>query len=158
MRRPSLITLLICAYCVLCSLDLVETWLSSSSIPVGAGAFVLWLSPVAVFWCSRMEGSPPEVPDRPILLGLALFFSFIGGVGSLRVLSHAGLALAVGSLMPASGAHLLWLSSSPAWMPALDWLGGRFFVEYTTVARILLASLTSLYLVRTIQHVSRGSS
>ncbi|VFU17354.1 hypothetical protein SCFA_660036 [anaerobic digester metagenome] len=25
MRRPSLITLLICAYCILCSLDLAET-------------------------------------------------------------------------------------------------------------------------------------
>ena len=157
MKRPSLITLLICVYSILCSLDLAETWLSSSSIPAGAAAFALWLSPVAIFWF-RQTKSHPEVPDRPVLMGFALLLSFFGGVGSLHVLGHTGLALAIGSLLPPSGAHLLWLASSLAWMPALDWLGGRFFVEYTTIARILTVSLASLYLTRTIQHFPRGNS
>lgn len=150
MKRPRIITLFICIYCILNASDLIDTWVLLYKDPTGPIALALWVSPVIFFWY-RQQTSPWQIDDRPLLLGIALFFSFNGMLGSLRVLGHAGLACAFAALIPPVPGFMLWLAASISWMPALDWFGGRFFPEYVTPARIVLASLPSWYLVRYIQ-------
>lgn len=157
MKRPQLISILICIYCILNSLNLAETWMSAAREIAGPMALGLWSSPVIFFWYIQQK-TPRPTKERPLLLGLALFFSFTGMLGSLRILGHIGLACALGALLPNLPVHLFWLAASISWMPALDWFGGRFFPEYVTVVRILLATIPSWYFVRSVQRVSRNQS
>ncbi len=152
MKRPQLISILICIYCILTSLDLIETWVSTKDIS-GPVALGLWISPVAFFWYMQQKALF-RLKESPLLLGLALFSSFNGMLGSLRVLGHLGIACAFGAILPPMPIRILWLAASVSWMPAFDWFGGRFFSEYVTVARILLATVPSWYFVRSIQKTS----
>ncbi len=154
-QRPQIVTVLICIYCVLNASDLVSTWVYSSRGLTGAFALALWASPVAVFWYRQWK-APRPWEDRPFLLGLALLCTFQGILGSLHVLGHIGLALALASLIPPCPVHPVWLASSLSWMPALDWFGGRFFPDYVSVVRILTAALPAWVLIRSMQNVSRS--
>lgn len=157
MKRPRLISILICIYCILNSFNLAETWMSSSRELAGPMALSLWASPVIFFWYMQQK-TPQGMKERPFLLGLALFCSFNGMLGSLRILGHIGLACALGALVPNLPVHLFWLAASLSWMPALDWFGGRFFPEYVTAFRIVLAAVPSWYFVRSIQRLPREQS
>ncbi len=154
MKRPYLITLLILIYCMINAADLIPTWVVSATDALGAAALLLWSSPVLVFWGLHFS-SPGEIRERPVILGLALLSSFAGMLGSLHVLGHAGLALALGALLPRMAFHTVWLACAIAWMPAFDWLGGRFFPDYVSLVRIVLATLPSWFLIRSIQRPSR---
>ena len=111
MNRPPLITLLICIYCILNSINLIETWQFSQKDRFGIVALIFWITPVFLFWIrqSKLEGT---VKDRPVLLGIALLCSFNGMVGSLHVLEHIGLACAFGALVPPLGINMVWIASS----------------------------------------------
>ena len=148
--RPPAIAIVICIYCMVNSLDLIVTWMHPSQSSFGAAALVIWVSPVILYWSLRIRAEE-KTEVRPVLLGLGLLLSFNGMVGSLHVLEHMGLACAIASLVPAYPMNLVWLASSLSWMPAFDWLGGRFFPEYIVIARILTAALPACSMVRFIQ-------
>ena len=149
-NRPPAIAIAICIYCIMNSFDLVVTWMHPSQARLGAAALIIWVTPVILYWSLRTKFNE-KLKGRPILLGLALLLSFNGMVGSLNVLEHVGLACAIGALLPPFPMNLVWLASSLSWMPAFDWLGGRFFPEYIIIARILTAALPACYMAHSIQ-------
>lgn len=152
-QKPHLITILICIYCVLNSLNLVETWINSRADRIGALAFILWITPVILFWIRQFK-QDNLIKDRPILLAIGLFCSFNGMAGSLHVLEHIGLAFTISALLPSSRLHPVWLASSIAWLPAFSWIGGRFFPEYLTIARIVIATLPASFIVHSVQRLA----
>jgi len=132
------------------SLDLIVTWMHPSQARLGAVALIIWVTPVVFYWSLRNRFNE-KTKDRPILLGLGLLLSFNGMLGSLNVLEHIGLACAIGALLPPFPMNLVWLASSLSWMPAFDWLGGRFFPEYIIAARILISAIPACYMAHSIQ-------
>lgn len=157
MKKPQLISLLICAYCLLNAADLLETWSRSHRSLMGALALALWCSPIGVFWLLQAR-RPLATRERPVLLCLAMALSFLGKAGSLRVLEHAGLAFALSALLPPLALHPVWLASSLSWMPFLDWLGGRFFPGYLTIVRVAMAAVPALFLIRSVRRNSGGGA
>ncbi|MBN2297286.1 MAG: hypothetical protein JXM72_01760 [Deltaproteobacteria bacterium] len=149
-NRPPAIAIVICIYCIVNSLDLIVTWMHPSQSSLGAAALIIWVTPVILYWFFRTS-SEEKTRDRPVLLGLGLLLSFNGMVGSLNVLEHMGLACAIGALLPPYPMNIVWLASSLSWMPAFDWLGGRFFPDYIIVARLLTAALPACYMAHSIQ-------
>jgi hypothetical protein len=157
MKLPHLISLLICSYCIMNATDLFEPWTNSWGLSPDALAFAMWVSPVLIFWC-RPRSSVGDAEETPVALGAALFLSFFGSVGSLRVFCHAGLALSFAALLPAMRVHLAWLASSCSWMPVFDWVCGRFFPGWAPTAKILASSLPALYLTWAIGRGKRGGA
>lgn len=156
MKSPHLISVCICAYCMINAGDLFGPWIQSRGMSTDAIAFVLWSSPVVSFWFSR-KPLPIAAEESPAALGLSLMLSFFGVAGSLRVLTHLGFALSLFALLPFTPFHLVWLASSCSWMPVFDWLGGRLFPAHVTELKLAAAALPSLYLVARIGLLRRRS-
>jgi hypothetical protein len=117
-------------------------------------ALLIWSIPVVLILMGRL--SPPEAsPARPLLLGMGLLSSLLGSLGSLNVLQHIGLAMALGALLPWSWCNLPWLIAAISWMPALGWLGSRYFAGYVLPARFFLAALASGWVIYQIHRAGR---
>jgi hypothetical protein len=155
MKLPRLISVLICFYCIMNASELFEPWAKSWGLSPDCLAFAMWLTPVFVFWC-RPRAAIGDAEENPGVLGAALFLSFFGTVGSLRVFCHAGLALSFSALLPAMPVHFAWLASSCSWMPVFDWVCGRFLPGWAPAAKLLASSLPALYLTWAISRGKRG--
>jgi hypothetical protein len=151
-KRPHLISILICIYCMTNAADLFEPWMEPQGWSAEAIAFSLWSAPLVSFWGCGMAWAG----ENPPCLGLSLFLSFYGAAVSLRTFCHLGFALSLAAMLPAMPIHLAWVLSSCSWMPAFDWLGCRFFPGCTTETKIIVASLPALYLVWHLRRMSRG--
>lgn len=116
---PTWIELAVLAYCGWQARDL--DWMSTPAVRWGGLAFVLWCLPV--LWNQTLAIRSEQVKGytMPLLL-LAVICSLVGSLGSLRVLTHVGLALALAGILPFSAAQLIWLATAVAWMPAFGWL------------------------------------
>lgn len=138
-RRPSIIGIVICFYCAWQSCELVQSWMRSPYDRFGWIAFLIWFTPVIFFWLRQKQLPDPPPQGRPVYLGLGILSVFIGSIGSLHVLEHMGLAIAIVGLMPFSRLEPIWIFSALSWMPAFGWLSGRFFPECAHLARFILA-------------------
>jgi len=147
-RRPPTVGIAICAYCAWQSASLVQPWISSPYDRFGWVAFMIWCTPVLLYWLFLTDTCLLRPPERPLLLGFGLLFSVQGMISSFNVFQHMGLALAVAGMMPHSRAHLLWLSSSLTWMPVFGWLGGRHFPEFIHLGRFLLVTIPTVWMVQ----------
>jgi hypothetical protein len=135
---------------------LFEAWVPSKGMSIDAILFALWSFPVVSFW-SRRRMLSERFADRPLMLGCALFLSFFGAAGSLRVLSHLGLALSLGALLPLMPFHPVWLMSSLSWMPVFDWFGSRFFPGGLLAAKAIMGVLPAFCLLHSIRRMERGT-
>ena len=153
-NRPPLVGIAICVYCMWQSINLLYAWTCSPYDRFGWVSFLIWCAPVFLFW-TRQSKICHISPARPIFLALGLFFAFHGLAGSIHVLQHIGLALAVAGLMPSVRLSLLWLFSSLSWMPALGWLSGRFFPDYVQVVRFSMVIFPAFWMVYNIYHTPR---
>jgi len=120
------------------SRDLLWAWQHSTYDRYGWLAMLIWCTPLLIFWI-RPSGVTGRENARTVLLGFGLFFSFLGVLGSLNVLQHIGLAFAGAGLASFSWMHAVWLCSALSWMPALGWLGSRFFSNHILTVRLLIS-------------------
>jgi hypothetical protein len=126
-------------------------WSGSNLIFLGAFTwllFVIWILPLLCYWTFIKKKD--DRPFNPIILGIALFCSFLGNLGELHVLQYLGLALSLGAFIPWSFFNLIWLASSFFWMPASSWIASHFalhYLAYVPFFRLGIVLIISLVLV-----------
>ena len=154
-HRPPAVAIAICVYCAFEASHLLHAWFNSPYDYFGWVAFGIWITPVFQYLFSN-SGNNGRRPERPLLLGLGLFLSVQGMIGSFNVFQHMGLAFAVAGLMPPLRAHALWLGSAISWMPVFGWLGGRHFPELIHLYRFLLVAVPTAWMVYDIRREMGG--
>jgi hypothetical protein len=156
MKRPRLVSLLICAYCAVNAADLVWPWMRSGGWSLDSLAFTLWTSPLFAFWSLR-NASPVAFGESPLSLGVSILLSFFGSAASLAVFRHLGFALSLSALLPARPLLGAWLVASFSWIPGFEGLWAGVFPGCATGVKLAAASLTSLYLTFRIVFRGRGA-
>ncbi len=130
------VQLAICLYCGWNAVTLLNE--NSSFDRYDWLIMIIWLLPL--LFRQRIAKNGKAFKKTPLLyIGAGLLCSFIGVIGSLNVLKHVGLALAVASWMPFSWVQIVWLLSAISWTPALGWIGTRLFLDYILLVRVLLS-------------------
>ena len=130
---PSPVALAICAYCAWQSRDLVGAWKGAPFERLAWLALAIWCVPI--LW---RRAHSRETGESSILLVLGVVCALLGTLGSINAIKYLGLALALAGLLPWAWAHILWIASSVAWMPAFGWLVGRHCPDWVLVARLLV--------------------
>ncbi|KZK73920.1 hypothetical protein EKD00_08630 [Chlorobium phaeovibrioides] len=130
--------LAITLWCIWQARDLLAAWEHSGYDQYGWIALLVWCLPVFMSGTSALLGAGSRQYGTAMLTA-ALLLALLGQAGSLHILQHAGLALALASWIPFSPHQLLWLLSSISWMPAFGWIGSRLFFGHILPARLLLA-------------------
>lgn len=145
--HPQPVAIAICIYCGLQALGLVYAWKNSPYDRMGGVAFGIWCIPIFWYWLKQagMEASPQT--GKPLFLGLGLFLSYNGSMGSMHILEHLGLVFALGGIMPTKPIVFLWMAAAITWMPVFGWLSGRLFAAYSDVVRfsILFFPVSGLF-------------
>jgi hypothetical protein len=122
-------------YCGYRSLDLASAWMRSPYDALGWLAALVWAVPVLVA-CVRAGLGHGTLWASALALLLTLF----GSAGSLRVLHHAGLAVAAAALLPLTPRSAVWLGCSLSWMPVFGWLGKDLDPVAVAVLRLALSA------------------
>lgn len=143
---PSLIEIAILAYCAIMAADLPHSWVSTPSVRYAWIAFAIWIVPWIWYVANKIRANK-EKGSTPILLGIAVAVSLVGTIGSLHVLNHFGLALALAGMLPFSWPQLVWLGSFISWIPALGWLTKLLAPLEQFVLQIAIAAFGSLWLL-----------
>lgn len=138
-------------YGVVGALDLLKAWSHSPIERFGWVALLVWVAPVV--WLRRRTGGGS--PGRPAMLGAAVALGFVGAVGSLNVLQHAGLAVAVMSVTPVRGICWVWLVAAVSWTPLLGWALKGLPVAVIPAVRLLVALMGAVALMRRAKEGSR---
>lgn len=126
------------------SSDLFRSWLMAPYERYAWIVFLIWLLPIfcylvlALFTKQKFFFTSVWIPTMALLLTL------LGSIGSINTLCYAGLAFALGSLMPWQTSLLFWLFCSISWMPLFGWIGSHYLETYTLAIRIFLASLGTI--------------
>ncbi|WP_165498794.1 hypothetical protein [Chlorobium sp. N1] len=122
--------------------DLLGAWQHSGYDRYGWLVLLVWCAPLFIF---RLSGKPQNIAESQDMrmLPIALLLTLAGQIGSLHILQHAGLAVALASWLPFSPLQLLWTLSALTWMPAYGWIGSRLFYEHILTARMLPAVMIS---------------
>jgi len=145
-QKPPAVGISILLYCCWQASDLIGAWRFSALDRFGWLVFLIWCTPFVLYF-KRQSENGKETGINAMLLGFGLFFSVLGQLGSLNVLQHIGLALAIAGLMPfrmkSSRMWIFWLCASISWMPLLGWIGSRIFIEYVFSFRFLLSTFAS---------------
>ena len=90
--------------------NLFVTWGAAPMEAMGWVAFVIWLLPLFLLW----RPGHYDLPGLICGLGCLLW----GVIDSSESLSHIGLAVALGGLLPFAIEKMAWLISGVGWMPA----------------------------------------
>ena len=126
-------------FCIWQAADLFIGWLSYTAHFFGWIALIIWCFPLILFLIHRTAQKQPfHVNSFLILLGPVV--AFIGLKVSLHVLQHIGLSLCFLALLPLRITSLIWWAGAGLWMPAWEWLWGRFFPDTVLFSRLLFAS------------------
>jgi hypothetical protein len=129
--------LAITTYCAWHARDLLAAWDHNLYDRYGWLVLLAWCLPLFISIPAGREEATARRPAITLMLS-ALLSTLVGLAGSLNVLQHIGLALALASWVPFSPLHLLWLLAAICWMPAFGWIGSRLFAEHILPARVLL--------------------
>ena len=143
---PSLTEAAILLYCVWMALDLPQSWVSTPSVRYAWIAFFLWLTPW-MWVVGRKIFFDEEKGSTLLLLGLAVVSALAGFIGSLHILNHFGLALALAGMLPWSWQQMIWLLSSISWTPALGYMTKHFELTQQLALQISLAASGSVWLL-----------
>ena len=118
---PSPIEVLILGYCLWQASDLVSSWLTAPAERYAWIAFIIWCIPV-VWYVARTMQKQETKQSTPELLGVAIATSLIGGLGSLNILEHIGLALAFAGMLPFRWPNTVWIATALSWLPSFGWM------------------------------------
>lgn len=116
---PTYLELSIISYSAWQSADLPLAWSSTPAVKYAWIAFLLWCAPV-VWYCWICIVEQRVKKSQTLMLCFAIFVSLIGTLGSLHILKHMGLALAIAALAPTY--TLMWIGSMAAWLPGFGWI------------------------------------
>lgn len=145
-RLMLLTPLAIVAYCAWRAGDLATAWRVSTYDNLGWLAFLVWLVPIGL---ARLVGPrPAEIFPLANRFGtFALLVSLLGTLGSINLLHHFGLALALAALLPGFGIwHWPWLLAAVSWMPAAGWLGKDLSAAQLSMVRLAVPIATGAVL------------
>lgn len=149
--QPPVIILVILVLSLINSFDLFKSWTDSPIEMISWLLFFIWLLPLPIEWFESSQVARNFSTQNSILASLALFAGLISVVGSLNALAYAGLALAVVACLPWSSAHIAWLGSSIAWMPALGWyLAHQFPTSKPLVPQLIRLGIVAIGVLWTV--------
>ena len=143
---PSPVALAVCAYCAWQSRDLVGAWRNAPFDRLAWLVLAAWCAPIVWRRCR-----PRESGESSVLLALGVTCALLGTLGSINAIKYLGLALALAGLLPWAWAHIVWIASSAAWMPAFGWLVGRHCPDWVLVARLSVVIPSILAMVVTMR-------
>ncbi|MDP1835578.1 MAG: hypothetical protein Q8K75_06560 [Chlamydiales bacterium] len=145
---PSPLEAAILAYCVWQASDLPVSWLTAPAVKYAWIAFIIWCLPA--FWhigyCILNE--KPK-GSQPWLLGAAIVASLLGMLGSLNMLKHIGLALAIAGLIPFSLGVPIWVGTALAWLPGFGWMIKGLPFVVIPIIQIVIASIGTVVMFLT---------
>jgi len=143
-------------YCAIQSRELLDVWFRSGYDRFAWLILLLWILPIVI---PRLLGHTSTVPEKQslIMMPVALLLTLIGQVGSLHIVQHTGLAIALASWVPFSLYQGLWIASAITWMPSFGWIGSKFFYGNIFPIRLLLVGTAAglLIAVLTRKHKKR---
>jgi hypothetical protein len=146
----SLIELVILGYCTWQARELFKGWQSS---PLENGVwmvFLIWLSPVILYYLVPSLYAQQKKKIAHIFLGLALLFSLIGTVSSLNTLHYFSVAIALAAMLPSCWLKSLWIIFAFIWMPGFGWMESYYLGRYGFVTRIALAGIITTAMMLTL--------
>lgn len=143
---PSLIEVAILLYCGWMARDLPQSWVSTPSVRYAWIAFFIWLTPW-MWVVGRQISADEEKSSTPLLLGFAVVSTLAGSIGSLHILNHFGVALALTGMLPWSWQQMIWLLSSISWTPALGYMTKHFEPVQQLALQISLAAFGGIWLL-----------
>ena len=132
-------TLAAFAFCIWQAVDLFIGWVSYTAHFFGWIALIIWGVPLVLYLIQRIA-QKQRFYVNPFLILLGPAVAFIGMKVSLHVLQHVGLSLCFLALLPLRITSLTWWAGAGLWMPAWEWLWGRFFPDTVLFSRLLFAS------------------
>ncbi len=135
----------IALYCLWNARDLLGAWEHCLYDRYGWLVMLIWCMPLLSLQLARQK-SKASSSIQSLYTGAGLLLSFTGSIGSLNLLQYAGLALVLAGWIPFSRVQLFWLLASLSWMPALGWIGSRFFLDHVLMVRVLLAGTASVWI------------
>lgn len=145
---PSPIEVAVLGYCIWQASDLITSWVTAPAVRYAWIAFIIWCAP-AVYYVTHTILKREKKESEPILLGAAIVVSLIGGIGSLHMLGHIGLALAIAGLMPFRPLVVIWLFTAISWLPSFGWMLKSLPFVIIPIIQIVLASFGSALLLFT---------
>jgi hypothetical protein len=132
-------------YCLWNSRDLLDAWQHCLYDRYDWMVMLIWCIPLII-----IRFFPPDERasgnTQAIYTGTGLLFSFIGTIGSLNLLTYAGLAVVIAGWLPFSWVQFVWILSALSWMPALGWIGSRFFLDHILMVRVFLSITASAWI------------
>ncbi len=143
---PSVLEFAVLGYCIFQASDLVTSWVTTPAARWAWIAFIIWCLPAVLYVTTTIRyGRVKE--SSPILLGLAITISLISGLGSLNILGHIGLALAIAGLMPFHLAMIPWLATALSWLPSFGWMIKSLPFAVMPAIQITLATVGTAILI-----------
>ena len=102
---------------------------------------LVWTIPIVLTWCTFHSTDDRKKLYNQLFLWSAVLLSFFGVIASLNALKYLGFACALACFVPKHWSVIPWLLSSIAWMPAMGWLGIRYFPNYQLEVRFFIVFL-----------------
>ncbi len=137
---PSLIEFAVLAYCLWQAADLPISWVAAPYARYAWIAFIIWCLP-AFYYMTRCILNDSTKESNLYLLGAAILASLLGSLGSLHILRHIGLALAIGGTLPFHALGLVWLAMAISWLPGFGWMVKSLPLQIVPALQIILASI-----------------
>jgi hypothetical protein len=149
-RFPFLIEVGVLLYCLWQSTVLFRSWGDS---PLDYGdwiPFLIWCSPVIIYWLFFGHFKPRLEPSY-WLIGGAILMTLLGALGSLNAANYFGFALAIAALIPPQFFVLAWICLAVSWMPLLGWFATYYVLPVDLfIFRIILSCLGAFIMLLTI--------
>ncbi len=143
---PKPIEIAVLGYCLWQATDLVRSWLTAPAERWAWIAFFIWCIPV--IWYLAITIQEQQIKQStPILLGAAIVVALVGGLGSLNILGHIGLALALAGMLPFRWEILVWLATALSWLPSFGWMIKSLPFAIIPIIQIGLALFGSAFLL-----------
>lgn len=139
-KKPySIVQLLALLFCAWQAKDIYYSWSDTPFLRGGLLTFVIWIIPAATYWMMPRHQKDDVRPWSFELMCAAVVISVIGMIGSVNVVKHVALALAVWSLTPIHWGTVPWLVTCLAWMPAAAYFLKGFQLNHVIAGRVILA-------------------
>jgi hypothetical protein len=136
-KNHLLLSFAILIYSAFNSLELIQAWKKAPFEKHVWILFLIWLTPL-VWTLGNFRNNVNHTFYNPLFLGIAIFFTFLGVIVSMNALKYIGFAFSLASFVPMHWAAFPWLISSVAWMPALGWMGSRYFPNWVFEIRLFI--------------------
>jgi len=135
------ITLAVLAYTTWNATGLVQAWQTAPLEKFSWIMLLVWTIPIVLTWCTFHSEKDREKLYTPFFLWSAIVLTFLGVITSLNALKYVGFACALACFVPKHWSSIPWLISSISWMPAMGWIGSRYFPNYQLEVRIAIVFL-----------------